>query len=78
MSEHQYKGIYNLGYGDAVYEHIKSREAARLIAIGLVLLTAILAFGVGRWSMEQKVTEAYEDGFEAGVREGTTQWEDWK
>ena len=78
MSEHQFKGIYNLGYGDAVYEHIKSREAARLIAIGLVLLTAILAFWVGRRSMEQKVTEAYEDGFEAGVREGTTQWEDWK
>ena len=78
MSERQFKGIYNLGYGDATYEHVKSREAARPMAVGLVLLTAILAFWAGRWPMEQKVTEAYEDGFEAGVREGTTQWGEWK
>ena len=78
MSEHQFKGIYNLGYGDAAYEHAKSRKAARMMAVGLVLLTAILAFRAGRWSTEQKVTEAYEDGFEAGVREGTTQWGEWK
>ena len=78
MSEHQFKGIYNLGYGDAAYEHAKSRKAARQTAVGLVLLTAILAFWTGRWSMKQKVTEAYEDGFDAGVREGTTQWGEWK
>ena len=78
MSEHQFKGIYNLGYGDAVYEHAKSRKAARPMVVGLVLLTAILAFRAGRWSTEQKVTEAYDDGFEAGVREGTTQWGEWK
>ena len=78
MSEHQFKGIYNLGYGDAAYEHAKSRKAARQIAVVLVLLTAALAFWAGRRSMEQKVTEAYKDGFEAGVREGTTRWEEWR
>ena len=78
MSEHQFKGIYNLGYGDAAYELAKGRKAARPVVVGLVLLTAILAFRAGRWSTEQKVTEAYEDGFDAGVREGTTQWGKWK
>ena len=78
MIEHQFKGIYNLGYGDAAYEHAKGRKAARPMAVGLVLLTAILAFRAGRWSTEQKVTEAHEDGFDAGVREGTTQWGEWK
>ena len=78
MIEHQFKGIYNLGYGDAAYEHAKGRKAARPMAVGLVLLTAVLAFRAGRWSTEQKVTEAYEDGFDAGVREGTTQWGEWK
>ena len=78
MSEHQFKGIYNLGYGDAAYEHAKSRKAARPMAVGLVLLTAALAFRAGRMSMQTKVTEACDDGFEAGVREGTTQWGEWK
>ena len=78
MSEHQFRGICNLGCGDAAYEHAKGRKAARSMAVGLVLLTAILAFWVGRWSMKQKVTEAYDDGFETGVREGTTNWEEWK
>lgn len=78
MSEHQFKGIYNLGYGDAAYEHIKSRKAMRPVTVGLVLLAAVLAFWAGRRSMQTKVTEAYDDGFEAGVREGTTQWGEWK
>ena len=78
MGEHQFKGIYNLGYGDAAYEHAKSKKATRPITVGLVLLTTILAFWTGRRSMRQKVTEAYDNGFEAGVREGTTQWGEWK
>ena len=78
MGEHQFKGICNLGYGDAAYEHAKSRKATRQMAVGIILLTAILAFWTGRWSMKQKVTETYDDGFEAGIREGTTQWGDWR
>ena len=78
MIEHQFKGIYNLGYGDAAYEIAKGRKAARPMAVGLVLLTAVLAFRAGRWSMKPRVSSAYEAGFEAGVREGTTNWEEWK
>lgn len=78
MSEHQFKGIYNLGYGDAAYEHIKSRKATRTMAVGLVLLTAALAFWAGRRSVKPTVSSAYEAGFDAGVREGTTNWEEWK
>ena len=78
MIEHQFRGICNLGYGDAAYERAKGRKAARPMAVVLVLLTAALAFRAGRWSTEQKVTEPYDDGFEAGVREGTTQRGKWK
>lgn len=78
MSEHQFKGIYNLGCGDTAYELAKGGKAARPMAVGIVLLTAILAFRAGRWSTEQKVTEAYDNGFETGVREGTTQWGEWR
>ena len=78
MSEHQFKGIYNLGYGDAAYEHVKSRKSARTMAVGLVLLTAVLAFWAGRRSMKPTVSSAYEAGFDAGVREGTTQWGEWR
>ena len=78
MSEHQFKGIYNLGYGDAAYEHVKSRKATRTMAVGLVLLTAILAFWAGRRSVKPTVSSAYEAGFEAGVREGSTNWGEWK
>ena len=78
MSEHQFRGIYNLGYGDAAYEHAKGRKAARQMAVGLVLLTAIIAFRAGRRSMKPTVSSAYEAGFDAGVREGTTNWEEWK
>ena len=78
MSEHQFKGIYNLGYGDAAYEHVKSRKATRTMAVGLVLLTAILAFWAGRRSVKPTVSSAYEAGFDAGVREGSTNWGEWK
>ena len=78
MSEHQFKSIYNLGYGDAAYEHAKRGKATRLMAVGLVLLTAVLAFWAGRRSMKSAVSSAYEAGFDAGVREGTTQWGEWR
>lgn len=78
MSEHQFKGIYNLGYGDAVYENHKNKKGEWLITIAFGLVAVVVTFWAGRASMYSKVTEAYNDGFEAGVREGTTQWGEWK
>lgn len=78
MKEHQFKGIYNLGYGDAAYEHRKNKKATWPITVTLILLTAVVAFWVGRVSVENKVSSEYEKGFKAGVREGTTQWEEWR
>ena len=78
MKEHQFKGIYNLGYGDAAYEHRKNKKATWPITVTLILLTAVVAFWVGRVSVENKVSSEYEKGFKAGVRESTTQWEEWK
>ena len=78
MNEHQFKGTYNLGYGDAMYEHHKNRKTTWMITIALILITAVVAFWGGRISMKNKVSSEYEAGFDAGVREGTTQWEEWK
>ena len=78
MSEHRFKGIYNLGYGDATYEHRKKQKTTWLITAALILMTAVVAFWAGRMSVENKVSSEYEEGFKAGVREGTTQWEEWK
>ena len=78
MNENKFKSIYNLGYGDAVYEHRKSRKKTWPITITLILITAVVAFWGGRVSMKTKVSSEYEAGFDAGVREGTTQWEEWK
>ena len=78
MNESKFKSIYNLGYGDAVYEHRKNKKATWPITIALILITAVVAFWVGRISMKTKVSLEYEEGFKAGVREGTTQWEEWK
>ena len=78
MKEHQFKGIYNLGYGDAAYEHRKNRKATWPITVALILLTAVVAFQAGRISMKTKISSEYEAGFDAGVREGTTQWEEWR
>ena len=78
MNESKFKSIYNLGYGDAVYEHRKNKKATWPITIALILLTAVVAFWAGRMSMKTKVSSEYEAGFDAGIREGTTQWEEWK
>lgn len=78
MNENKFKSIYNLGYGDAVYEHRKNKKATWPITIALIIIAAIIAFWAGRMSMKNKVSLEYEAGFNAGVREGTTQWEEWK
>ena len=78
MSEHQFKSVYDLGYGDAMRENRRSRRAARTTAVAIVIVTAVVAFWAGRVSVENKVSSEYEAGFDAGVREGTTQWEEWK
>ena len=61
-----------------MYEHRKSRKTTWPITIALILTTAVVAFWIGRVSMENKASSEYEEGFKAGIREGTTQWEEWK
>ena len=78
MNENKFKSIYNLGYGDAMYEHRKSRKTTWPITIALILTTAVVAFWIGRVSMENKVSSEYEAGFDAGMREGTTNWGEWR
>ena len=78
MNESKFKSIYNLGYGDAVYEHRKNKKATWPITVALILITAVVAFWAGRMSMKTKVSSEYEAGFDAGVREGTTNWEEWR
>lgn len=78
MKEHQFKGIYNLGYGDAAYEHRKNKKATWPITVTLILITATIAFWAGRISVENKVSSEYEAGFDAGMREGTTNWGEWR
>ena len=75
MSEHQFKSIYLLGYGDAVCEH-RRKTWPKAAVIGLII--AIIAFWAGRASMRSVVTSAYEDGFDAGWREKTTAQEEGK
>lgn len=74
MSEFQ--SIYFLGYGDAVVDERQKRTWLKTTL--LLLIVACLAFWAGRASTTSQVTSAYESGFDAGVREGTTNWEDWK
>ena len=75
MSEHQFKSIYNLGYGDAMYEHRKSRKITWPIAVTITIITAAVALWAGCVLTRAK---AYEAGFDAGVREGTTNWGEWR
>ena len=78
MNEHQFKGTYNFGYGDAMYEKNKNRKITWTITIALILITAVVAFWGGRISMKNKVSSEYEAGFDAGMREGTTHWGEWR
>lgn len=78
MNENKFKSIYDLGCGDAAYGRRKNKKATWPTTVALVLITAVVAFWAGRMSVENKVSSEYGAGFEAGVREGTTQWEEWK
>lgn len=70
------KSIYVLGYGDAVADERRKRTWPKTAL--LALITALLAFWAGRASREAEVSSAYESGFDAGVAEETTIWEEWK
>lgn len=72
----EFKSIYVLGYGDAVADERRRRTWPKTAL--LVLIAALLAFWAGRASREAEVSSAYESGFDAGVAEGTTIWEEWK
>lgn len=76
MSEFQ--SIYFLGYGDAVADERRKRKRTWPRAAILALIASLLAFWAGRASREAEVSSAYESGFDAGVAEGTTMWEEWK
>ena len=76
MSEFQ--SIYFLGYGDAVADERRKRKRTWPKTAFLVLVVALLAFWAGRASREAEVSSAYESGFDAGVAEVTTIWEEWK
>ena len=75
MSEHQFKSIYWIGYGDAMAEAGRKRLWPK---VAVVIVVAVLAFWAGRSSMRSRVALAYEPGFDAGVAEGTTKWGEWK
>ena len=76
MSEHQFKSIYWIGYGDAMAEAGGKRLWPKVAVV--IVATAILAFWAGRASMRSRGALAYEAGFDAGVAEKTTTWSEWK
>ena len=78
MSEHQFKSIYWIGYGDAMAENRRKRWTVSLAILLALVATAVLAFWAGRASMRSHVALAYETGFDAGVAEKTTTWSEWK
>lgn len=78
MSEHQFKNIYWLGYGDALAESRRKGWTVSLAILLALVVVAVLAFWAGRASMRSRVALAYEAGFDAGVAEGTTKWGEWK
>lgn len=78
MSEHQFKNIYWLGYGDALAESKRKGWTVSLAILFALMIVAVLAFWAGRMSMKAHVALAYDAGFDAGVAEGTTKWGEWK
>lgn len=76
MSEHQFQSIYRLGYGDAMAEAGRKKSWPRTAI--LLLVVALLAFLAGRASMKSKVASAYEAGFDAGMKEKSIHWEEWR
>ena len=77
MSEHQFNSIYRLGYGDAMAEAGRRRKSWPKTAI-LLLIVALLAFLAGRASMKPAVSSAFDAGFEAGMKEKSIHWEEWR
>ena len=75
MDEHKFKSIYLVGYGDAVQDS-KNKSWLKTTIISITIAT--IAFWAGRASMKPTITSAYETGFEAGIRERTTEWSEWK
>ena len=78
MSEHQFKSIYWIGYGDAMAESRRKGWTVSLAILLALVAAAALAFLAGRASMRPRVALAYEAGFDAGVAEKTTTWSEWK
>lgn len=76
MSEHQFNGIYRLGYGDAMAEAGR-RKSWPKTAI-LLVIVALLAFWAGRASMKSRIASAFEAGVEAGMTEKSIHWEEWR
>lgn len=76
MSEHQFQSIYRLGHGDAMAE-AGGRKPWPKTAL-LLLVVAILAFLAGRASMKSAVSSAFDAGFEAGMKEKSIHWEEWR
>ena len=76
MSEHQFQSIYRLGYGDAMAETGR-RKSWPKTAI-LLLIVALLAFLAGRASMKSRIASAFEAGVEAGMKEKSIHWEEWR
>ena len=76
MSEHQFKSIYWIGYGDAMAEAGRKRLWPKVAVV--IVAAAARAFWAGRESRRSRVALAYEAGFDAGVAEKTTTWSEWK
>lgn len=76
MSEHQFQSIYRLGYGDAMAEAGRRKPWPKTML--LVLVVAILAFLAGRASMKPRIASAFEAGVEAGMKEKSIHWEEWR
>ena len=76
MSEHQFQSIYRLGYGDAMAEAGRRKSWSKTAV--LLVIVALLAFWAGRASMKPAVSSAYEAGFNAGMKEKSIHWEEWR
>ena len=76
MSEHQFQSIYRLGYGDAMAEAGRRKSWPKTAL--LLLVVAVLAFLAGRASMKSAVSSAFDAGFEAGMKEKSIHWEEWR
>ena len=76
MSEHQFNSIYRLGYGDAMAEADRKKSWPKTAI--LLLIVALLAFLAGRAPMTPGVSSAFDAGFEAGMKEKSIHWEEWR